>query len=80
MNHKDFFKSTNHQYKYGMSLRSTMRYLYKQGGIRRFYKGVGFAMIQAPVAKFCSGRGVTGAHSVYMPSHFAMFEGDVTGD
>ena len=45
----------SYQHKYGLSLRNTIRDLYKQGGIRRFYKGVEFAMIQAPLAKFFSG-------------------------
>jgi hypothetical protein len=46
----------SYQHKYGLSLQQTLRDLYKQGGLRRFYKGIEFAMIQAPVAKFFSGK------------------------
>jgi hypothetical protein len=45
----------SYQHKYGLSLKHSLRDLYKQGGIRRFYKGVEFAIIQAPLAKFFSG-------------------------
>lgn len=45
----------SHQHKYGHSLQHTMTDLYRHGGIRRFYKGVEFAIIQAPLSKFFSG-------------------------
>mmetsp|Transcript_27031 Transcript_27031/g.50535 ORF Transcript_27031/g.50535 Transcript_27031/m.50535 type:complete len:332 (+) Transcript_27031:192-1187(+) len=46
--------TVSYQHKYGLSLKHTLRDLYKQGGVGRFYKGVGFAMLQAPLAKFFS--------------------------
>ena len=48
--------TTRYQHKYGLSLRDAMRDLYRQGGCKRFYKGIGFAFLQAPLSKFCSGK------------------------
>lgn len=42
----------NYQYRYGMSMRSTVLTLYSQGGITRFYKGLGAALIQGPLGRF----------------------------
>ena len=42
----------NHQYRHGGTLSSTFRTLYKEGGIPRFYRGIGFALMQAPVSRF----------------------------
>lgn len=33
-------------------MRSTMRTLYNQGGVPRFYQGIAFAMFQGPLARF----------------------------
>jgi hypothetical protein len=42
----------NYQYRYGSTMSHAMRTLYQQGGIRRFYQGYTFAMIQAPLSRF----------------------------
>jgi hypothetical protein len=42
----------NHQYRYGGNVESTVSNLYKDGGIRRFYRGVGPALIQGPLSRF----------------------------
>jgi hypothetical protein len=42
----------NYQYRYGSTMTQTIRTLYQQGGIRRFYQGYPFAMIQAPLSRF----------------------------
>lgn len=42
----------NYQYRYGSSMSQAMRTLYQQGGIRRFYQGYAFAMVQAPLSRF----------------------------
>ena len=42
----------NYQYRYGANLRTTVRTLYKQGGVTRFYRGVSAAIIQAPLSRF----------------------------
>jgi len=42
----------NYQYRYGTSTREAMRALYKDGGIARFYRGIGPALIQGPLSRF----------------------------
>lgn len=42
----------NYQYRYGTGTRAAMKALYAQGGIRRFYQGVGFAIFQTPLSRF----------------------------
>jgi len=44
----------NYQCRYGTSLRQSIATLYNQGGIQRFYRGLGFALIQAPLSRFVS--------------------------
>ena len=45
---------TNYQYRYGTSFRQALHTLLKEGGVRRLYRGLAFALIQAPAAKFAS--------------------------
>jgi hypothetical protein len=42
----------NHQYRNGDLFLSTARQLYKEGGIPRFYRGLPFALMQAPLSRF----------------------------
>ena len=42
----------NHQYRYGGDIVHTVRLLYNDGGIRRFYRGVGAALFQGPLSRF----------------------------
>jgi hypothetical protein len=42
----------NYQCRYGASFLQTLRILYSEGGIPRFYRGLSFALIQAPLARF----------------------------
>jgi len=44
----------NYQYRYGTDTMTALRTLYSQGGVGRFYKGVEFAVIQGPLARFGS--------------------------
>lgn len=44
--------TVNYQYKNGTSTREALRTLYKEGGVRRFYRGVGPALIQGPMSRF----------------------------
>lgn len=44
----------NYQYRYGSSFTETVATLYKQGGIGRFYEGMGFALVQGPLSRFGS--------------------------
>jgi hypothetical protein len=42
----------NYQCRYGASFPQALRILYSEGGIPRFYRGLSFALIQAPLARF----------------------------
>jgi len=42
----------NYQYRYGMGTGAAMRALYAEGGLLRFYRGYGPAMIQGPASRF----------------------------
>ena len=42
----------NYQYRYGGKITDTVNLLYKDGGVRRFYRGVGAAMFQGPLSRF----------------------------
>jgi len=44
--------TVNYQYRYGMSTTDALRHLYREGGIPRFYKGVGPALLQGPLSRF----------------------------
>merc|ERR1712217_991675 len=42
----------NYQYRYGGGLTETVKKLYAEGGIPRFYRGLAPGLIQAPVSRF----------------------------
>merc|ERR1719182_1307924 len=42
----------NYQYRYGTTTTEALKTLYKEGGIMRFYRGVGPALIQGPSSRF----------------------------
>jgi len=44
----------NYQYRHGGSLRATLKYLWDDGGIPRFYRGLPFAIFQGPLSRFGS--------------------------
>ena len=44
--------TVNFQYRYGMSTIEALKHLYAEGGILRFYRGVGPALIQGPLSRF----------------------------
>jgi hypothetical protein len=44
--------TVNYQYRYGTTTTEAFKKLYKDGGIPRFYKGVGPALIQGPLSRF----------------------------
>lgn len=51
----------NYQYRYGTGTLDTMKTLYKEGGIPRFYRGVVPALIQGPISRFGDTAANTGA-------------------
>jgi len=42
----------NYQYRYGTSTPEAFDKLWKEGGVRRFYRGVGYALVQNPLSRF----------------------------
>ncbi len=42
----------NYQYRYGTNTTTALKTLYAQGGIPRFYRGLGPALIQGPLSRF----------------------------
>eukprot|EP01062_Namystynia_karyoxenos_P020233 TRINITY_DN1766_c3_g1_i1.p1 TRINITY_DN1766_c3_g1~~TRINITY_DN1766_c3_g1_i1.p1 ORF type:complete len:423 (+),score=143.80 TRINITY_DN1766_c3_g1_i1:81-1271(+) len=42
----------NYQYRYGLSTAEAARRLYEQGGVARFYQGIQWALLQAPLSRF----------------------------
>jgi hypothetical protein len=44
----------NYQSRYGTTFRKAWSVLYNDGGFGRFYQGVGFALVQAPLSRFAS--------------------------
>lgn len=44
--------AVNYQYRYGVTISQSIRDLHAQGGIYRFYRGISFALLQGPLAKF----------------------------
>lgn len=42
----------NYQYRYGTSFKQAASTLYKEGGIRRFYRGIAPALVQGPLSRF----------------------------
>jgi len=42
----------NSQYRYGTTTSQTIKRLYKEGGLRRFYRGFGPAIFQGPLSRF----------------------------
>lgn len=46
--------TVTYQYRYGVSTRTALAELYAQGGFLRFYRGVTYAIVQAPLCRFGS--------------------------
>lgn len=44
--------TVNFQYRYGMGTVEALQHLYKEGGVRRFYRGLGPALFQGPLSRF----------------------------
>lgn len=55
----------NYQYRHGGSMSVALRTLYAQGGIPRFYQGVGFALLQNPLSRFGDTAANTGVLSIF---------------
>jgi len=44
----------NYQYRYGTTFQKSLKTLYNEGGIQRLYRGLSFAVVQAPLSRFVS--------------------------
>jgi hypothetical protein len=44
--------TVNFQYRYGMTTMEALKHLYAEGGVRRFYRGLGPALFQGPLSRF----------------------------
>lgn len=55
----------NYQYRHGGSMAVALRTLYAQGGLPRFYQGVGFALVQNPFSRFGDTAANTGVLSIF---------------
>jgi hypothetical protein len=44
----------NYQYRYGFKFDDAVRSLYREGGVKRFYRGLPYALLQNPLSKFGS--------------------------
>lgn len=44
--------TVNYQYRYGVTMMEALRELNRQGGVKRFYRGLPYALVQGPLAKF----------------------------
>ena len=55
---------TQYQHRYGVTTMEAFTVLYSQGGIRRFYRGLTYALIQTPLSRFGSIASNEGAKSL----------------
>ena len=61
----------NYQYANGGNMLGSIKALYKEGGVPRLYKGVSFAIVQAPLSRFgdtAMNTGVLAALEAYYPN------------
>ena len=58
----------NYQYRYGLTTTQALKTLYKEGGVVRFYRGLGPALIQGPMSRFGDTAANTGILAL-MESH-----------
>ena len=54
----------NYQMRYGTSFVKALGILYREGGIPRFYRGLAFALVQAPLSRFVSTAANDGVESL----------------
>ena len=56
--------TVNYQYRYGYNMKDSLKHLYNDGKILRFYRGFGFAIIQGPWSRFGDTFANTGTLSI----------------
>jgi len=65
----------NYQYKNGGNMVSTLKLLYKEGGVPRLYRGYSFALMQGPIARFGDTAMNKVANQVFKDEHIAIKTG-----
>jgi len=55
----------NYQYKHGVDTRTALRRLYREGGLRRFYRGAWVALLTGPISRFGDTAAQEGIHEVW---------------
>jgi hypothetical protein len=60
----------NYQYRHGTSTTQAFQTLYRDGGIRRFYRGYTAAMVQAPLSRFGDTAANMGVLAWFQQSHY----------
>lgn len=55
----------NYQYRHGGGTRATLATLYSQGGVRRFYQGLIYALLQTPLSRFGDTAANTGVLALF---------------
>jgi len=60
----------NYQYRFAGSLEDSLRTLYSQGGVSRFYQGVGWALLQNPLSRFGDTAANTGVLAIFEATAF----------
>ena len=65
----------NYQCRYGSTFLQAIRALHNQGGIPRFYRGLSFALIQAPLARFVATAANDGVETLLKNMKYTMHWG-----
>ncbi|KAJ4420921.1 hypothetical protein N0V85_000389 [Neurospora sp. IMI 360204] len=60
----------NYQYRFGTSFTTATKTLYRQGGLRRYYDGMGAALFQGPAARFGDTAANAGIHALLQSNSF----------
>ncbi|CCC06286.1 hypothetical protein SMACR_00504 [Sordaria macrospora] len=60
----------NYQYRFGTSFTTATKALYRQGGLRRYYDGMGAALFQGPAARFGDTAANAGIHALLQSNSF----------
>jgi len=63
----------NYQYRYGGTTTNALEKLWEQGGLPRFYQGIGFALLQQPLSRFGDTAANTGVVNIHHSTHASTF-------
>lgn len=69
----------NYQSRYGTNFRQTLVTLFNDGGIPRFYRGLSFALVQAPLSRFAATAANDGCQALLSSLEFSKHWGPARG-